>query len=180
LPPETVVLIEDETDLLLFPPLRSGWARRGKVVQVWLSGWNARRVIFGAMNLRTGQCLFAVREHQRSADFQFLLEALREQYGNRPIVLVLDEDASHTAKASVTLATKLNIQLLWLPKRSPELNPMDRLWGHGKDHMSANRQYDTIDDQAERFVSYLNSLSNQEALDLAGIHSKRFWLRAVM
>lgn len=51
---ETALLAEDETDLLLFPPLRAGWAKAGEPAQVWLSGWNARRVIFGAMDLRTG------------------------------------------------------------------------------------------------------------------------------
>jgi hypothetical protein len=58
LPPRSVLLAEDETNLLLFPLLRSGLALRGQVAEVRLSGWNARRVIFGAMNLRTGHRLF--------------------------------------------------------------------------------------------------------------------------
>ncbi len=29
LPPRSVLLVEDETDLLLFPPLRANWSRRG-------------------------------------------------------------------------------------------------------------------------------------------------------
>ncbi len=91
-------MIQDETDLLLFPPLRSGWARKGEAAVVVLSGFNARRVIFGAMNLRSGQRLFVVRERQRSPDFQVFLKALRKQYGDRPVALLLDEDPSHTAK----------------------------------------------------------------------------------
>src|SRR5207302_3138620 len=52
LPRRSVVLAQDETDLLLFPPLRAGWSKRGEPARVWLSGRNARRVIFGALNLR--------------------------------------------------------------------------------------------------------------------------------
>jgi hypothetical protein len=49
-----VVLAEDETDLLLFPPLRAGWSKRGAATEVRLSGRNAKRVVFGATNLRPG------------------------------------------------------------------------------------------------------------------------------
>jgi len=173
-------LIEDETDLLLFPPLRSGWALKGEPALVLLSGFNARRVTFGGVNLRTGKRLFLVREHQRSADFQVFLKQLRAQYGNRPIALLLDEDTSHTAKASVVLAKQLGITLIWLPKRSPPLNPMDTLWGQAKDLLNANRQYTTIDKQAARFVTCLRSLPDQEALRTAGVLSGNFWLRNVL
>lgn len=175
-----VLLIEDETDLLLFPPLRAGWARRGEAAEVVLSGFNARRVIFGGMNLRTGRRLFVVRERQRSGDFQIFLKVLRTRYGKRPIALILDEDPSHTAKGSVALAAQLNIRLLWLPKRSPELNPMDTLWGQAKALLSANRQYATMEKQAARFVAYLQSLSDREALRLAGVLSGDFWLKSAL
>jgi transposase len=54
LPPRSVVLAEDETNLLLFPPLRASWAQRGEPAPVPITGRNARRVVFGALNLRTG------------------------------------------------------------------------------------------------------------------------------
>lgn len=173
-------MIEDETDLLLFPPLRAGWALRGQPAEVALRGFNARRVVFGGMNLRTGRRLFVIRERQRSGDFQVFLVALRKQYGKCPIALILDEDPSHTAKGSVALAQELDITLLWLPKRSPELNPMDTLWGQAKDLLNANRQYATIDKQVARFVKYLKSLPDQEALRMSGVLSGHFWLRSVL
>jgi hypothetical protein len=66
--------------------------------------------------------------------------------------------------------------LLWLPSRSPELNPMDTLWGQGKDVISANKQYATIEEQVDRFLAFVRGLSNREALHTAGILSGRFWL----
>jgi len=73
LPPRSVVLAEDETKVLLFPPLRSAWGRMGEPTKVWLSGWNARRIIFGTMNLRTGTRLFQVHKNQKKGDFQEFL-----------------------------------------------------------------------------------------------------------
>lgn len=180
LAPRTAILAEDETDLLLFPLLRAGWAKAGEPAAVRLSGWNARRVVFGAMELRTGERVLQVQERQRSADFQPLLVAARERYGARPITVLLDEDPSHTARASATLAQELDIQLLWLPKRAPELNPMDSLWRHAKDLICANRQYQTIEEQALRFVRYLESLPNQAALRMAGVQSPDFWLKSAL
>ena len=92
------------------------------------------------------------------------------------MALLLDEDPSHTAKASLRAAEGMT--LLWLPKRSPELNPMDTLWGQGKDVIGANKQYATIDEQVDRFLGYLDGLSNQEALHTSGVLSDDFWLRA--
>jgi len=177
LPPRWVKLFEDETDLLLFPPLRAAWGRRGEPLVVPLTGFNARRVVFGTLNLDTGHRLFLVRRRQRGDDFRAFLPVIGRHYRGWQVALILDEDPSHTAQGSQDLAADLGIRLIWLPKRCPELNGMDHLWGHGKDHVCANRQYAGIDEEAERFVRYLRGLSNAEALRQAGILSEDFWLR---
>jgi hypothetical protein len=152
----------------------------GQAKRVVLCGGNARRVVFGAMNLRTGHRLFLPRERQRAADFQAFLAEVHSCYRGWPVALLLDEDPSHTAKGSVRLADSLGIELLWLPKRAPELNPMDTLWGQAKDVISADWQYATIGEQVQRFLAYLNSLSNQEALHTSGALSPDFWLKRAL
>jgi len=178
LPRRSVVLAQDETDLLLFPPLRAGWSRRGEVARVWLSGRNARRVIFGAMNLRTGSRLLVPRERGRSADFQAFAGEVRSAYRGWHVAMLLDEDPCHTARASLRAAEGMT--LLWLPKRSPKLNPLEALWGEGKGVVSANKQYAGIEEQVERFLGLLRSLSNKEALHTSGVLSRGFWLRGAL
>ena len=180
LPPRSVVLAEDETDLLLFPPLRAGWAPRGEPKEVLLSGWNARRVVFGSLNLRTGTRLFLARQRQRAGDFQAFLEYLHWHDRGWHVALLVDEDPSHTAVGSQRAAQRSGTALIWLPKRAPKLNPMDHLWGHGNDEVSANRQYESIDDHVDRFVGYLNSLRPDETLTKAGVLSEEFWLKTVL
>jgi len=180
LKPRSVLLAEDETDLLLLPPLRSAWGRRGEATRVPISGRNARRVIFGAMHLRTGKRLFLTRRRQTQQDFQAFLQQIHSHYRGWHVALLLDEDSSHTAHRSQQLAEQWGIDLLWLPKRSPELNPMDHLWGQAKDVISANKQRETIDEHVERFLEYLQSLSPWEALHTSGVYSKNFWLKSAM
>ena len=111
------------------------------------------------MNLRTGTRLL-VPGQKRSGDFRAFLEEVRSHYWGWHVALLLDGDPSHTAKASLREAEGMT--LLWLPNRSPKLNPMDTLWGQGKDVISANKQYETIEEQVDRFLDHLHGLTNQE------------------
>jgi hypothetical protein len=163
---------------MMSPPLRAGWAPRGEPATVHISGWNARRVIFGAMNLMTGTRLMLPRPKGRAGDFRAFLAQVRQHYWGRHVALLLDEDPSHTARVSLKAAEGMT--LLWLPKRSPELNPMDTLWGQAKDVVATNKQYTTIDEQIERFLGYLDSLSGREALHTSGVLSDDFWLSAAL
>jgi hypothetical protein len=147
---------------------------------VRISGRNARRVVFGCLNLRTGTRTFLVRERQRAGDFQAFLGHLHEHYRGWPVALLLDEDPCHTAAGSRRAAERWGIELIWLPKRAPQLNPMDHLWGHGKDEVSANKQYEPIDAHVGRFLDYLEGLSSPEALKKAGVQSGDFWLKSVL
>jgi transposase len=174
--PRDVFLFEDETDLLLFPPLRACWAHRGDDAPVPLSGSNAKRVIFGALNPRNGTRLFLERQKQRKDDFQAFLGLIRQRYRGWQVSLVLDQDGSHTAQASRRAAHELEIHLEWLPVRCPELNPVDHLWRHGKERVCANRQYASIEEQVHHFLHYLEGLSVEETLRKAGISSEDYWL----
>jgi transposase len=176
LPTGCVKLFEDETDLLLFPPLRAGWFLRGKPAKVPISGENAKRTVFGTIDAETGHRLFVAREGACAVDFHVMLRLIRKEYKDKQVVVLLDRASRHTAGDSESLAAELNIELIWLPKRCANVNPMDRLWRRGKDAICANKQYLSIDYQADRFIEYLSGLSNQDSLRKAGILSGRFWL----
>ncbi len=176
LPKTTVVLFEDETLLREFPPLRSAWAKRGMQARVAITGNNARRTLFGALNPRTGKRLLLKRLRNRADDFQAFLQYVRSRYRRWDIVMILDQASVHTATASQRLAEELRIAFEWLPTACPELNPKELLWRHGKDRISANRVYDRVDEQADAFVDHLLSLSNRQALQTAGVLSENFWL----
>lgn len=141
-----------------------------------LSGYNARRTVFGGLQLRTGRMLCLQQQRKRAEEFQQFLELLRWHYRKGPLALLLDENSSHTAKASQALAEALDIRLLWLPQRSPHLNPMDHLWRHGKEAICSNYQHATIGIQVAHFLEYYESLSPADRLRKAGMLSPDFWL----
>jgi transposase len=172
-------LAEDETDLTLLPYLRAGWFRRGEPAKVAISGSNARRTMFGALHLRSGRFLYLEQTRKRAEEFQEFLDYIRWHYRTWPIALILDECSTHKDEASQSLADDLDIQLLWLPKRSPHLNPVEHLWGHAKGAVCTNWQQPSIEGQVYEFIHYLQTHSPTELLRKAAMYSPKFWLSNV-
>lgn len=171
------VLVEDETILRLFPPLRQAWGMRGSQVCVPITGRNDRRVLYGAINIRTGHRITRCGRTMRLFEFHAFLRELRSHYRTgRRIWLVLDQHGTHDSPQTHKLAESLNIVLVMLPKQCPELSPMDHLWREAKRLVSANRQYATIQEHAAAAEAWVRDLRPTEAKRKAGILSKNFWL----
>lgn len=171
------MLVEDETVLRLFPPLRQAWGVRGRPVCVPVTGRNDRRALFGAIDVATGHRVVRRAAGMRQGEVHAFLRELRRRY-RRPgrIWLVLDRHGSHDSPATRRLAEGLRIELLFLPKQCPELNPMDHLWRGAKAGVAANRQYRDIDEQADEAERWVLMLTPHEAKRKAGMLSKNFWL----
>ena len=172
----TVVLCEDETILREFPPLRAGWGKRGAPVAVPVTGSNARRVVFGALNPFAGTRLCMPARRNGGPEFRTYLRLPRGTYKRWDLLLVLDRGSCHTAKATLALAAALRITLAWLPTACPELNPVEALWRDAKQRVSANRAHADMDAHAADFTAHVCGHDNHTALRLSGVRSGNFWL----
>ncbi|MBD0285982.1 MAG: transposase [Flavisolibacter sp.] len=175
-----VLLFEDEIQLHLFPVLARAWALKGEQARVGITARNAKGVLFGTINLRTGHRIVMRQRRLNQDGFQAFLRVLRRRYPGRQIWLVLDEATAHTAPQSQFLADTLDIQLVWLPRQCPELNAMDHLWKELRANIAANYQYETIEQHAAVAEHYTLKLTNRQALKKAGILSKNFWLKSFL
>jgi transposase len=175
------VLFIDWTLLRLFPPLRAAWSRRGEQALVPITGQNAKRVLFGAINLHTGHRVVLIGKRAGGAEARAFFEELRRRYRQAGrIWLLLDRASAHTNDKTLRLADELRIELVWLPQQWPELNAMDQLWKELKRLIAANRQATNIDALAQEAADWILTLSTQDALRKAGILSPNFWLRNIL
>jgi transposase len=71
------------------------------------------------------------------------------------VVLVLDQAGWHVAKA---LKVPANMTLLHLPPYSPELNPVERVWGYMRSHYLSNRVYRNYDELFNETTTAWNRL----------------------
>lgn len=169
--------IGDETTLREFPPLRCAWAKRGRQQVVLISGRNGRRVLHGALNIQTGELVRVVRERSRTDDCQAFVEALGKLRPETPKLLIWDNAPPHHPKRVQEAAAAAKIEIVWLPFRSPELNPCEDLWRLLKAVIAANRAYASLEEETERAVAWLDGLTNEGRLRCCGLKSSKFlWL----
>ena len=113
--------------------------------------------------------------HTKKEDFcQFLDEVRRNNPVNR-ICLILDNFATHKAKIVKEKARALDIELIYLPPYSPDLNPIEYLWKSIKRIISASEienKLELIEIVRDSFLGLTRSLSSARSWIPRFLHDK--------
>jgi transposase len=86
-------------------------------------------------------------ERKTSHAFIGFLEWLSlDLYPDDPLIVVLDNVSYHkSASVMATLSVlEPRVQVIWLPKYSPDMNPIERYWLHLKNQVYANRLFSSL------------------------------------
>ena len=136
-------MAEDEADRQLLPILRAMWQRFGTQVRIPTPGQNAKRGVFGALNVRTGEWFYQLAAHKRSADFLTFLLRLWVAYPTGRVYVLVDNASIYTSQmVQHWLATHSRLVLLYLPTYSGHrLNPVEKVWWALKGNIAANRAF---------------------------------------
>lgn len=151
------VLFLDECDLHLLPVVRACW-QRGRRWRIPTPGVNAKRALFGALDATSGVFHGADHDRKLAVHFVAFLSQLAQTYPDEPLVLVMDNVATHRAKVvQAWLAAHPQVTVLWLPRYAAhEVNPVERIWGLLKSAVAANRLSGSIElltAEARRFFA---------------------------
>ena len=131
----------------LHPPLGSCWMKRGQRKLVPAPGQQERRHWFGGYNWRSDEVWTIHHARRNSEGFALFIEHLMTKiYPNQKIVLVMDNASFHkSAMAQAVLSLfEDRLQLIWLPKYCPFLNPIERFWQHLKSLANVNRLHNSL------------------------------------
>lgn len=171
------VWVGDETTVRELPPVRCAWAKRGEQAIVVISGRNARRVIHGAINVRTGELAHLVRERSRQDDCLAFVTALGARDPGVPKLLIWDNAPPHHPTRVRQAAAAVGVEIAWLPFRAPELNPCEDLWRVLKAKVAANRVYAEVADLAAAASRWLSDLTTAQIRRSSGLTSPKFqWI----
>ena len=172
--PEATVLVGDECRIQLLPLLRAMWHRVGQQIRIPTPGTNQSRVLFGALDIRTGEWVHRVRKRMFKEDFIAFLEHLLIVYPHGPILLVVDNFSSHKAHAvKAWLAAHPRLQLLFLPTYCSHLNPVEAIWLRLKNQIAANRLYGSMALLLETVQSFFHQMTPERAMTWASLTSGR-------
>ena len=75
-----------------------------------------------------GNPVLEAPESSRKEDMMDFLDSVRKANGDKAILMILDNCATHHARAVIEHAEGLDISLVFLPPYSPDLNPIEFIW----------------------------------------------------
>lgn len=166
----------DEAIVTETPPLDCCYGHVGEPVRVPITGNRSKRILHGAINVRTGDVSLLITQQWTQETHQGFLSMIRSHWRGWNLVLFEDRAGQHTAPDSLEWAEELNIEVRLLPVATPELNAMDHLWRHTKREALGDRGTVTIDGSALDACQYIIDLSPRERLRKAGVLSGDYWL----
>jgi transposase len=111
-----------------------------------------RQTAFGTVNPDSGQVVASFAERGNAKTFRKHLKKVIKTFGCR-IILVLDNVRYHHAlKLQPFLEQhKGELELLFLPPYSPDLNPIERVWWFMRKKITHNRYVDSLKNRKARF-----------------------------
>ena len=131
----------DETGLMLQPVVRRTWGPQGQTPVMYSWDRHDRLSVIGALSLSPQMCriglYFTVQEtNVRAEEAEAFLREV-QRHLRRRLIVVMDRWSVHR-KAARVLAGDERFEIEWLPAYAPDLNPVDKLWGHTKHDDLAN------------------------------------------
>lgn len=166
----------DETIITETTPLYSAYGSIGEQVRVPITGNRAKRILHGAINVRSGAVALLITKEWVNETHQAFLGMVRSRWRGWNPVLFEDRASQHKSPESLAMAEGIGIEVRLLPRATPELNAMDHLWRHTKRQAVGNQPTASIDESALAACQYIIDLSPEERLRKAGVLSGNFWL----
>lgn len=173
--PQATVIAEDEGEMQLLPLVRAMWQRRGEQKRIPTPGQNRKRGVFGGLNLRTGEWFYQLTDRKRGIEFIAFLTLLVTAYPVGTIYVIVDNASIHTSQAVHTwLTAHPRLELVYLPTYSGHrLNPVEKVWWHLKDTLSANYCFKSLAELDEAIRRYFAEFTRERALRLTNCEVTR-------
>lgn len=111
--------------------------------------------LFGAFSPVTGDHCLLEMPYCNSHTFQIFINHLAQQNPSEFKILILDNGAFHHARC---LQIPQNMELIFLPPYSPELNPAEKMWRYFKDRVSmiAYNSLDVLQQKISEITETIN------------------------
>jgi len=140
--PESTVFFFDEGRFGLQPVVGKCWGRKGVRPTVVTQTGYENFYMYSAVSPATGEDVSLFLPWANTAMMNVFLEAMQKALNGRDCLLVLDQASWHSSHG---LRVPKNIELVYLPAYSPELNPVERLWQWLKRYSLRNQLHPNLE-----------------------------------
>ena len=157
-----ILYFEDESCIQLSPVLSKTWGPKKEVITQTVTGNRGSVSAISAIT-KSGDLVFNIHDSNKrfcSKDIIRFLSELLRHHKNRHVVVIMDQAPCHTSKmVKDFVLDKKRLDVFYLPPRSPEFNPTEKIWNHLKHkEMRAHKA---------KTPKQLKSLTNKKLLKMA-------------
>lgn len=148
-------MFSDEARFGTHSKLGHGWFETGTRTSVKVKLGYKNFYIYGCASPITGKNFTLLLPKANTACMNLYLSEFSKELKGKKVILVVDGAGWHKSKG---LVIPSNIELVYLPPYSPELNPIERLWLYIKKATIRNRIYKTIGELEDIVCDFINDL----------------------
>ena len=139
--PKLRVMFFDESRFGTHSKVGHGWFEKGVRTSVSISLGFKNFYVYSAVECQTGASHSLLMPYVNTVCFNIFLKSLSKQYPYDKLLFILDGAGWHKSKQ---LQIPHNIEFMYLPPYSPELNPVERLWNYIKQNTIKNKIYASL------------------------------------
>jgi transposase len=161
LPENETAVFQDEVDINTNPKIGAMWMVKGQQAKVETPGNNEKRYLSGSIHWRTGQVFLTEgkpKQGRNAALFLAHLDDLRSRLRRyKKIHVICDNAKCHTSNevAIYLWEHRERIDLHFLPKHSPDCNPIERVWWNLHDQITRNHQCQSMEELLDLTFTWL-------------------------
>ena len=133
------------------------WCPKGNRPSVPCHHIREYRYAYGTVEPISGDSFFLVMPQCNTVCMNIFLEELVKKYPNDKIILCCDGAAWHKAKS---LQVPENIQLIFIPPYTPEMNPIEQIWKEIRKIGFRNESFPSLNKVIDRLCETIRSLSS--------------------
>jgi len=124
-----------------------GWIKKGEEKEIKSNSGRQRININGALDIEEYKVTITMEETLNAITILNLLTKLRKVYKNAGKLYIICDNAGYYKTENVKIeAEKLNIEFVFLPPYSPNLNLIERLWKFYRKKVMYNQYYEKLSD----------------------------------
>lgn len=164
-----ILYFEDEASIQLAPVLGKTWAPRGQTPIQKVTGNRGSIAAISAVS-SDGRLIFNLhRGRFRSGEIIEFLDQMLKHHPRRHLVVVMDQAKPHVSKMTKAfIASQKRLHVFYLPSRSPEMNPDEKVWNHLKHQELKSHQATSLGELEKLTERKLRKMANDPPL-LRGI-----------
>lgn len=151
-------MFQDEASFGRINKPKQCWCKKGVRPSVPCHHIREYRYTYGTVEPFTGENFFLIMQRCNTENMNIFLKDLSEEYREDYIILVCDGASWHKSQ---TIEVPRNMELIFIPPYTPEMNPIEQIWKEIRAKGFKNEAFETLADVVDRLCETISNLTNE-------------------